>query len=132
MKKMLYILTIVLLNFSCHSSKKVRINVTNNSEDRIDSLKISLNKSEIIVNDILLSKRKITSQISTDKSGKNGVFLITYYTKQGAFWGNFGYYANKSALKDSYDLYIFNEGVSEIDKKTPFLKENKNRIITPR
>ncbi|HET8803211.1 MAG TPA: hypothetical protein VFM72_01435 [Aequorivita sp.] len=132
MKKtgMLYLILIVF--FSCNQDKKtINFKIKNNSELTIDSLKIKLNNSSVKLNSKLYSNGNIKIKMvyvkPKDFSGAN-VFIIYYYQNGRGYYSNFGYHSGTALIDETYNLFIFNEGVSEINRKSMHLKENRHEI----
>jgi len=124
------IILLFLFFFSCYEkNKEINIAIQNNSDFKIDSLAIVLNNSEVKYRKVLHPIDKIDIKLNLKSSNKeSSVFGIYYYQNGNGFRSNFGYHESYSFIKDRYNLFIFNEGVSEINQKTPHLKENKNFI----
>jgi len=120
---------VLLIFFSCNAQEKnIDIIIKNNSETVIDSLKISLKHSFTRYNVKLVPDQKLKLSLNylfKKTSDRSGIFEFRYYQKGQGYMSNFGYFDNDALIKREYSIFIFEEGVSEIDKKTPHTKDNK-------
>lgn len=124
---------LMLTFFSCSAQEKdIDISIKNNSETVIDSLKISLKDSFKSHKVRLVPNQKLKLSLNylfKKTSDRSGIFEFRYYQKGKGYMSNFGYFDNEALIKHEYSIFIFEEGVSEIDKKTPHIKDNK--ILIP-
>lgn len=118
----------ILMVYSCLGNQdEICFKVKNNSKFKVDSImvkmgSIALKAKKPFTNDILV---ELKTEYDSSSFAKNGVGIIYYYSKGKGYWSNFGYFDNKSVIKKTYNLYIYDSGVSEIERETVFLKKNE-------
>lgn len=132
MKKISILCLFFIVFSSCNQDiKTINFKIKNNSDFAIDSLRIKLNDSSVKLNYKLNPKAIIKIEmeyIQPERFKGENVFIVYYFQNGKGFYANFGYHLSSAFLKKKYDLYIFNEGVSEINRKSIHLKENKHKI----
>lgn len=129
MIKYFYILLLISFNSFSQEKKTLEFKVNNCSSESIDSLKIVLNDNYARLNTQLKSDSNEIIEMKIEKNNRSeNVFIIYYYINEKSYWANFGYHLGNNS-KNKYSIYIFNEGVSEINKLTPHTKDNKHLII---
>lgn len=131
MIKYALILFSVLTGYSCSiNQKNIHFNIKNNSNFKVDSVMIKMGEITLKTRNTIAIDSLLDLKISYNPNlfTESGVGILYYYSKEKGYWSNFGYFENKSYIKEIYNLYIYDNGVSEIERETNFLNKNE---ITP-